>query len=239
MGTALSLGVLIIGSLYWDPAPHRAKWRRDCLDFDGKRYVRAPIRYGRRSGSRGCSYTMVFSSSLAPRQFGRAIVVPCGRARSTAELVDAAVHLWTAETSNGRNPQRRVSASWGCVAVLENPQRPLAAPLRAGWIDRVCRERCYGQLNSAADEDVAVDESGFLQIPWPDEDGSDLGVDVLLATATNPTIVRGRYPTGEQVADAWNSPSGKDYVDYFLKNREHEIQTFEDEIIEARVKTAQ
>ena len=97
----------------------------------------------------------------------------------------------------------------GCVAVLENPQRPLAAPLRAGWIDRVCRERCYGQLNSAADEDVAVDESGFLQIPWPDEDGSDLGVDVLLATATNPTIVRGRYPTGEQVADAWNSPSGK------------------------------
>ena len=186
---------------------------------------------------------MVYSSSLGPDQYGHAIVVPCGRARNAAELVDAAVHLWTAETSDGKNPQRRVSASWGCVAILENPQHPMPAALRAGWTEQVCQEQCYGQLNSAVDEDVAVGESGFLQIPWPvpwpDEDGSVLGVDVLLATATNPTIVRGRYPTAQQVADAWNSRGGTEHVDYFFKNRKHGIQTFEDGIIEAQLGTTQ
>ena len=236
-GAGLSLGVLIIGSLYWDPADHRRKWRGDCLDLNGERYVDAPIRYGRRSRSRGCSYTMVFSSSLAPRQYGRAIAVPCGRARNTAELVDAAVRLWTAETSDGKNRQRRVSASWGCVALLENPRRPMPADVRAGWTKRVSGEACYGRLNSAVDEVVAVNESGFLQIPWPGEDGSDLGVDVLLATATNPTIVEGRYPTAQQVADAWNSRDGREYVDYFFKNKERGIRTFEDNAIEERLGT--
>ena len=60
----LLLGVLIIGSLYWDRACHRTNWRRDRLDQCRGRHVRAPIRYGRRSKTRGCSYTMVFSSGL-------------------------------------------------------------------------------------------------------------------------------------------------------------------------------
>ena len=182
---------------------------------------------------------MVFSSSLAADQHGRAIVVPCGRARNAEDLVDAAVHLWTAESSDGKNPRRRVSASWGCVAVLENRQHPMPAAFRAAWTERIRRERCYGLLNSAVDEDVAVDESGFLRIPWPvpwsEETGSDLGVDILLATATNPTIVRGRYPTAQQVADAWNAPRGRKHVDYFIENKEHGIQTFEDDLIEARI----
>lgn len=239
-GTELSLGVLIIGSLCWDTARHRKEWRDAHLDLGRKQYVRAPIRYARRSGSRGCSYTMVFSGSLAQEQYGRAVVVPCGRARNAMELVDAAVHLWTAETANGENPLSRVSASWGCVAILESPEHPMPTALRAGWTERVRREPCYGQLNSAVHEDVAVDESGFLRIPWPVpcEDGTRLGVDILLATATNPTIVRGRYPTAQEVADAWKSPSGRKYVGYFVNNRKRGIQTFEDDIIEARLRTA-
>lgn len=112
----LRVGVLIIGSLYWDPARHRIDWRRDCLSLSGERYVSAPIRYGRRSGSRGNSYTMVFSLAAKP---GRAIVVPCRRlVRTGTDLVDEAVRLWTAETRAGSNPERRVSANegWGCVA---------------------------------------------------------------------------------------------------------------------------
>ena len=35
-----SLGVLIIGSLYWDPA--RKEWRAKRLNLDGERFVRAP-----------------------------------------------------------------------------------------------------------------------------------------------------------------------------------------------------
>ena len=44
----LSVGVLIIGSLYWDLASDRKEWRASRLNAGGARTVRAPIRYGRR-----------------------------------------------------------------------------------------------------------------------------------------------------------------------------------------------
>ena len=195
----VEIGVLLIGSLYWDDSKHRDKWRRArlCLGAKRRRRVRAPIRYGRRSKSRGCSYTMVFSLSLVPDKFGRAIVVPCCRTvRSASDLVDEAEHLWAAERKKKRSAC--ISAAWGCVALLENPDHPMSGKLRDGWTERVSRETCYGQLmNSANGEEVVVDKDGFLKIPWPESvDGSDLEVDVLLATATNPTIVGGRYPFG-------------------------------------------
>ena len=230
------VGVLIIGSLYWDLACHRKTWRRDRLDQYRGRYVRVPIRYGRLSEKRQ-SYTMVFSTSLGADDYGRAIVVPCSRrVRNAADVVDEAVHLWTAETLNGKNPKRRVSAEngWGCVGLLPNPQRPLPADLRAGWTQRVADELCYGKLNAADQEDAAVDESGFLTIPWPEsEDGSGLEVDVLLATATNPTIVEGHYPAAQEIADVWNNDGS---VDYFYKNRDHGIRTSQDAAIEASLK---
>ena len=108
----------------------------------------------------------------------------------------------------------------------------LPADLRAGWTQRVSDESCYGGLNAANNEDAAVDESGFLTIPWPEsEDGSGLEFDVLLATATNPTTIKGRYPTAEEIADAWNNSAGS--VDYFNKNRDHGIRTSQDADIEA------
>lgn len=40
-GNELSLGVLIIGSLYWDNSD-REKWRRERLDLESQLYVRRP-----------------------------------------------------------------------------------------------------------------------------------------------------------------------------------------------------
>ena len=169
---------------------------------------------------------------------GARIVVPCSRrVRNAADVLDEAVHLWTAETSEGKNPKCRLSAEsgWGCVGLLPNPHRSLPADLRAGWTQRVSDEPCYGRLNAADNEDAAVDESGFLTIPWPEsEDGSGLEVDVLLATATNSTIVNGRYPTAEEIADSWNNSAGS--VDYFYRNRDHGIKTSQDAAIEAKLK---
>ena len=232
------VGVLIVGSLYWDPACHRKTWRRDRLDQYRGRYVRAPIRYGRQSGTRGNSYTMVFSRRLSADDYGRAIVVPYRqRVRSAADVVDEAVHLWTAETSDGKNEECRVSAEsgWGCVALLSNPRLPLPADLRARWTEQVSGESGYGKtLKETNDEDVAVDQSGFLRIPWPEaEDGSGLDVDLLLATATAPTLKNGCYPTVQRIADAWkNCDEG---AKYFHKNREHGITTFQDADIRARL----
>ena len=92
----------------------------------------------------------------------------------------------------------------------------------------------YGQLAHAANEKPAVDKhSGFLNITWPGtQDGSTLALDLLLATATNPTIRNGRYASVQDVADGWITSKGKKHVDYFRKNRKHGITTFEDTEIE-------
>ena len=142
----ISIGVLIIGSLYWDPSDNRQNWRSERLNLGTKKYVSAPIRYGRRSKCRGNSYTMVFSMNLCEEQFGRAIVVPCKqRVKSICDLLEEAKFLWMAESGH-LGP---ISAKWGCVAVVENPDRPIPDDLREGWAERVSRESCYGQLKWA------------------------------------------------------------------------------------------
>lgn len=231
----VSIGVLIIGSLYWDDQPHRNRWRGERLDISESRSVRAPIRYGRRSHKRGNSYTMVFSAALArdESKLGDAIFVPCRqRVRQVEHLAEEAEYLWAAErnssTSNGR-----ISADWGCVALVLNPSRPIPHALRKDWTTRISREQGYGRLNHATDEDAIVAESGVLKIPWPQyTEGTPLEVDALLATATCPTLIDGRYPSAKQIADAWRTNEDRDDVRYFRKNKEHNISTFQDGEIE-------
>lgn len=227
--------MLIIGSLLWDDEEPRPEWRQKRLmALDNRRRVRAPIRYGRLSRSRGCTYTMVFSKKLdMPGRRGWAFVVPCkARVNSVDDLVTEAQHLWRAEGGE----KGRISARWGCVALLENPQHPIP-DVRAGWTKHVQQEPAYRALNSAAGEAPVVDDGGILTISWPKTDGdSDLeGFDALLATATDPTLVRGDYPAAQEIAAAWNAHDGDDYeryVRYFRENRRSEIETFQDGDIE-------
>ena len=129
-----------------------------------------------------------------------------------------------------KNPEKRISAGWGCVAVLQNSECPIPTELRDQWTRRVSAEPCYGKLNSASGEKVVVDDSGFLNIDWPTTDkGIDLGVDVILATATNPTIVEGRYPPAKEIAAAWREGKGKADGRYFRNNRRCGIKTFQDD----------
>ncbi len=232
----VSLGMLIVGSLYWDDQPHRSQWRHERLDLEAPRGVLAPIRYGRRSSKRGNSYTMVFSETLARDEvkLGTAIFVPCKRlVRTVEDLVAEAEILWTAESNSGAS-NGRISADWGCVGLAVNPAHPIPDDLRRGWRTRVSLEQCFGELDRAEDEKAIVEGSGVLNIPWPKcTDGSHLEVNALLATATNPTLVDGRYPSTQEIADAWNTDAGSNYVQYFWKNREHDITTFQDDKIES------
>lgn len=230
----ISIGVLIIGSLYWSNSDIRKKWR-ERLDLNASKHVRTPIRYGRQSVKRGRSYTMVFSGSLREGQFGCGIVVPCKQPVETPEgLVHEAKHLWAAE--NKSRSTERISAGWGCVGLVRNPDRPMPEVLMKDWRALVAREgNCgYGQLAPAASEKPAVDRhSGFLNVAWPaTQDGSTLDLDLLLATATEPTIEDGSYASAQHIADGWTTPEGKKYVSYFWKNRAHGITTFEDAEIE-------
>ena len=222
-GDGLSLGVLIIGSLYWDNSV-REKWRRERLDLERQVHVCAPIRYGRQSKKRGCSYTMVLSAGLREADFGTAVVVPC----KSRDLVEESKSLWEAEGGTHGD----VSGTWGCVGLLVNPEAGQPEH-RDYWSEFVKGRPGYGQLAHAKGELGAVDKAGLLTIDWPRRvGGSPLMLDALLATATDPTPVEGtRYPTANEVAKAWDTSKGRESIRYFCDNRKNGIETFQDEEI--------
>jgi hypothetical protein len=230
--TEMRAGILIIGSLFWDAS--RQAWREERLHMAASEDVMAPIRYGRRSENRGNTYTMVFSCSALP---GQAKVVPCSRTVGSArDLIAEAEHLWAAE----RNAQveRCISAGWGCVALLCNPDRNIPRPILTDWATRVSEEPSYGRVPHPAGEDCVLSAQGLLQIPWPHRvsDKVPVELDLLLATATRATL-RGTppsYPTTDAVASAWrNDPNNR--VEYFLENQRCGIRTFQDAEIRERL----
>jgi len=68
----------------------------------------------------------------------------------------------------------------------------------------------------------------MLTIDWPQlADGSGpLDLDLLLATATEPSLMGGRYANPAEIASAWRSAPHEVY--YFHNNRTNGITTFED-----------
>ena len=229
----LSAGVLIIGSLLWDSEKGRPEWREARLDMASAQAVTAPIRYGRLSESRGNSYTMVFSRLC---QVGQAQLVPCSHSISSLqELIVEAEHLWKAGQSGAK--AHKIAASWGCVALLCNPHRQIPAYLVKGWAERVGHEPGYGLVSQTQPEGLLVSTDGLLRIDWPTrvEDGSPAEVDIILATANDPEIPASSptYPTSQAIAEAWNRAG--DNVEYFWKNRDCGICTFQDDEVRARL----
>ena len=225
----MNIGVLMIGSLYWDCA--RIEWRGARLVEANPKRVRVPIRYGRRSSKRGGTYTMVFSAGLERDKFGQAIVLACRQRVSTVEqLWEEATRLWAAERKCKRTES--ICRSWGCVALLPNPKRELPQGFIAGWKSRVAGQSGYPRLEPAKGERAAVSEGGILNIPWPQLlDGKDLEFDALLGTATNPTINNGDYPSAEAIASAWTERRGKEHIEYFHNNVSNGITTWQDRAI--------
>ncbi len=182
----LNCGILIIGSLLWDAQKGRPAWRSERLDLARAQTVTAPIRYGRLSGSRGNSYTMVFSR-LCP--VGRAKLIPCSHTiLSAADLIAEAEWLWKAEQPDAK--PHRIAAKWGCVAPLCNPARNIPDHLLKGWEELVRREPNYGQVSQTKEEGDLVEPNGLLRIEWPRlvDRNAPADLDLLIVTATDPEI---------------------------------------------------
>jgi hypothetical protein len=162
----LNVGVLIIGSLLWDSKKERRAWRKDRLSMESSRAVTVPIRYGRRSTSRGNTYTMVLSRSCyqAVCGTGHAKVVSCSRGVSSPQdLFSEAECLWRAEKPDADSG--RISATWGCVALLCNPKRRIPDDLLKAWATRVAQKpdkEDYQRLIKALDEGGLISEGGCL-----------------------------------------------------------------------------
>lgn len=226
----LTAGVLIIGSLLWDSKKGCPAWRDARLEMASAQTVTARIRYGRRSGKdRGHTYTMVFSRLAKP---GQAKVVQCRHAVSkAADLITEAQALWKAEQPNA--DAGRIAADWGCVALLCNPERKIPEEILKGWEKHVAAEPGYGNVPQTEAEGSLVSRAGLLQIAWPRllEGGAEVQLDILLATANAPTL-NGTplcYPSVETVARAWNVAG--DHVEYFWRNSDCGIRTFQDDEI--------
>lgn len=233
---SLRAGILIIGSLYWDDSPNRVNWRNSRLRSGEEYTVRLPIRYARQSKERGETYTMVFSQLCLRRSHGLGTgkAIPLKNPIDTIEqLIHEAELLWTAER-NKSHSNDRLSANWGCVALLVNPDSQVPAELLEGWKNRVAKEPQYGRLSHTKQEGLTVTDNGFLNIPWPQllQEVAPLSMDFLFAAATDPTL-RGcppTYPRIKEIVRAWKRDS-KGNDQYFWRNCENRIHTYQDDTI--------
>jgi len=226
----LDIGVLIIGSLLWDEKRH--VWREARLDLTSAQTVTAPIRYGRLSASRGNTYTMVFSRLCT---VGQGKVIRCAHSVSTSrDLIAEAEALWKAEQPLA--DAGRIGSDWGCVVLLRNPERQIPKDILKAWAERVGQEPNYGRVSQSDEEGRLICERGILRIPWPRlvGGGEPVQLDLLLATANNPTFAGAShaYPSVETIANAWNA-AGSKHAEYFWRNTENGIRTFQDDAIRA------
>jgi hypothetical protein len=248
----MKLGILIVGSLYWEN-DNRERWRDLRLSRDEQYPVAAPIRYGRESSTRGNTYTMVFSLACNhPAKIGQAKVIACQYdAQGFDELKVEAQWLWAAESkqtwlSTARNndtpPDDAVSANgphpWGCVGIIRLDGGAVPPDVIPRWTQFVSGRPLYAALlHAPEDGEPALGPDGVFRFRYTRS--PQLPFDLLLATATQPTLIGNRYPNAQEIAQAWNedcksqgSPDKNDWnVRYFFRNRENDIRSFEDDAI--------
>lgn len=224
-------GAIIIGSLLWDNKIKRKKWRENDLYYEKRFHVYLPIRYGRCSVKRKNTYTMVFSNKCYSKGYGLGTgwILPIrAEINSFNDLNSEAKKMGKAECiSDG------LSNYWGSVALLLNPNKEIDNSIRTKW-EKLMANKIFNHpllTEKLKSEKSSIDYNGFLTIRWPEEVSPKNRIedlDFLIATVTKPTLVKGRYPTAYQIADAMKKAK---YNEYFLKNRKHKITTFQDDRI--------
>lgn len=232
---ALKGGVIIIGSLLWDTSTKRKRWREDDLWYENRFQVYLPIRYGRCSRTRDNTYTMVFSNKCYSKRYGLGTgwILPVrAEINSFGDLKSEAQKMGEAEGIG-----EGLSKSWGSAVLLVNPNKKTENSIKMQWADRMVDGLSNHHLltKKLKSEKASIDSNGFLKIRWPEEVSPKNRIeklDLLIATAVVPTLIKGRYPTAYQIADAMKNAK---YYDYFQRNREYHITTFQDERISTRI----
>lgn len=218
----MKCGVLIIGSLLWDDeTPGRSEWREKRLSMPDRISASAHFHYGRKSQSRGNTFTMAFSADVP---LARGVVVPCThQVASLGDLLSEAISLWKAEAPGAATGA--IGAGWGCVGALFGSDQN-ARRLESAWASHSAKAKVQCTPVIGAD--------GRAHLPWPIAgDGNPVDFDVILFTATT---AEAKKPTVEEVADAWIAQS-KRFEKYFFLNVQNGIRTPEDLDIWKRIKS--
>lgn len=235
--------VIMIGSLFWedenncidqkssrDLAEQRRNWRANRLNMASAKLIDLPIRYGRKSETRYCTYTMAFANSAENK--GKGYVVPYREKISVEEnfnqLYYQAIELAYIEGIS-KSVENTLVKKWGSVALKLNPKflnesQEVANSLLNYW------RQYYSELKIELyrideNENYSITEDGLLNFEF-EESLED--IDYFLATPVSPNVKK--YPDGKEIANAMNT-TREEYYDYFVENYNKGIITDDDEII--------
>lgn len=232
-------GVILIGSLYWENENNcvpkaedikkgeaRRIWREDnFIDVKGTT-VAVPIRYGRKSTSRYCTFTMVFSKELEQiNQLGKAKVLEFkAEISSMEELKKQSIDLANVEGIYKKSNEE-IFSDWAGVSIIINEERESAKEIRQVW-NRIYPSSLIKSTNfKINNEESCLNEIGILNIAFPVQ---AMHLDYLLSTAIAPNVKN--YPNGKEIALAMNQTK-EEYYDYFVNNILNGIRTKDDEEI--------
>lgn len=232
MDISLNGGVLIIGSLLWDTDEQRESWRKNSLSVDKQILAPAPIRYGRVSKERSCTFSMVFSNECnEDKQIGEAIFVPFKDNPIDFKKIELQTEeLIKSERKKTSLDSDRFNWGWGTLTISVNPKILIEtsekfnqAKLLLSYWSKKYSNGFNPNDYKVGQELPVLDKQGLLNFNWTDKLND---FDFIIATATKPE--REHYPTSKNIADTMIA---NEYSDYFRKNIEFGISTFQDKEI--------
>jgi hypothetical protein len=197
--------------------------------MDAKVKVSLPIHYGRYSAKRKCCTTTFFpEDELQGKAMGVGYAIPFKvKFSKISELESAGIAMARAEGMESR----QLRSDWMTTAIVVNPDFKDRDRIEFAW-SRLIKKKT-DKLPDGNDEHFGFDPNGYLRTGWPKEAGSGQflkDIDLVIAAATVPRELDRRLiaPTTEEVAWAMNGPKGREY---FLKNQQSGILTYQDEAI--------
>lgn len=226
--------VLVIGSLLWENEKNtldskqgklRENWRKN-LDLEKKVPIEVPIRYGRKSTSKRCTYTMVISNSVT--NLGTAYIIPFKKEiENFKELKDQALELSEAEGISTTKYPKRLIASWGAVGITFNEiEEKKFKEIKNKWHQEFTSfENTDYKIGN---EQPSIRENGELYFEFnvPDD------IDYVFATPVKPNI--SEYPTTDRIVEAIIESSPR-YDTYVKENFNNGIRVHGDEKIMKKI----
>lgn len=244
----MKVGIIIIGSLLWDEnrgkdLEYRKNWRHENLDLKNKIHCKLPVRYGRKSG-KGKHYTMVYTKDINYLNYGLGYLIPIQtEIKDIDEIISHAKKLSLAEGKETKSTSKcpvvkGAKEQWAVISFIFNSKLPEDTKMkfRHEWNEKTnIKFLKIDKFNEFKESIINTD--GEITSFWPEsikisEQEKVNEFDLILTTCTKINV--SKYPSNGDLLKDIN----KDDREYFFKNLQNGIITFQDFSIVHNKKTA-
>lgn len=205
-------GVIIIGSLLWDESKDRQIWRKLYLN-EKNEFLEWPIRYGRISKGRNCTFTMVIDKDCDVENMRGVGVLKKLKKGNINENVSRLI----SSEINKEWKSKNYFWSWGCVGYLVNPNSKIKEDLYKYFAESYVKFDS-DPYNCLSKNDI-ISYNGNINIDWPET----VNLDYIICTLTMPNVIQ--WPSSKLIA---LKMVVNDYSEYFIKNIQNGLATFQD-----------